>query len=99
VGTHHRVLQPRIRKQCQDPAEVGIHTKGHLTFDAEAAVAGKGLHGLAPAQGGAGQDAFDRVLLEADHQPGGFGLPSQREGPETVGTLPSGCAPGMCMAD
>jgi hypothetical protein len=88
VGTHHCVLQPEILEQCQHPAEVGVHTEGHLRFDAEVAVAGKGLHGLLAADGGAAQDAPDRVILEADHQPGGFGLAGRREGPEAVWTLP-----------
>jgi hypothetical protein len=99
VGAHHRVLQPGIDKQGQDPAEVGIHTECPLGFDVEAAVAGQGLDGLLAAQGGAGQDAFDREVLETDHQPGGFGLPGQREGPEAVGTLPSGFVSGVCVAD
>jgi hypothetical protein len=57
VGTHHRVLQPGILNQRLDPGGVGVHTQCHLTFDAEAAVAGEGLHGLLAAEGGAGQDA------------------------------------------
>ena len=40
-------------------------------LDAQAAIAGKGLHGLVAAEGGAGQDAPDWVVLEADYQPGG----------------------------
>ncbi len=59
VGTHHRVLQPKLFEQGQDPSEVGVHTERHLTFDAQAAIAGKGLHGLVAAEGGTGQDAPD----------------------------------------
>jgi hypothetical protein len=99
VGTHHRVLQPGILKQRQDPGEIGVHTQCHLVFDAEAAVVGEGLHGLVAAEGGTGQDAPDGVVIQADDQPGGFGLAGQREGPSTVGTLPSVFVPGVCVAD
>jgi hypothetical protein len=64
-----------------------------------AAVAGEGLHRLLAAKGGAGQDAPDGVVIEADDQPGGFGLAGRREGPEAVGTLPSMFVAGVCMAD
>jgi hypothetical protein len=88
VGAHHRVLQPGILKQRHDPSEIGVHTKCHFVFDVEAAVAGEGLHRLLAAKGGAGQDAPDGVVIEADDQPGGFGLAGRREAPEAVGTLP-----------
>lgn len=78
---HHRVLQPKVFEQRQDPSELGVHAERHLRFDAQAASAGKRLQGLAAAEGGAGQDPPDGVVLEADHQPGGFGLAGQREGP------------------
>ena len=74
VGTHRRVLQLGILKQRQQLGGVGVHTERRFGFDAEAAVAGKGLHGLVAAEGGAGQDAPDGVIIEADDQPSGFGL-------------------------
>jgi hypothetical protein len=99
VGTHHRVLQPKSFEQRQNPSEVGVHTERHLRFDAQAAVAGKGLHGLVAAEGGAGQDPPDGKVVEADHQPGGFGLPGRRERPWVVETLPSPLVPGECVTD
>jgi hypothetical protein len=53
VGTHHRVLQLRIPKQRQHRGEVDVHTERRFAFAAAAAVAGKGLHGLVAAEGGA----------------------------------------------
>ena len=81
VGTHHRVLQPKLFEQGQDPSEVGVHTERHLRFDGQAAVARKGLHGLVAAEGGTGQDTREGVALEADHQPAGFGLAAFRVHP------------------
>jgi hypothetical protein len=59
----------------------------------------EGPHGLLAAEGGTGQDAPDGVVIEADDQPGGFGLADRRDGPEAVGTLPSMLVASVCVAD
>src|SRR6266487_5586810 len=63
VGTQHRVLHPGILEQCQHHGQVGGHGQRRGGLDGQAAVVGEGLHGLLAADGGAGKDAPDGVVL------------------------------------
>jgi transposase len=75
VGAHHRVLRLEVSKQRQHHREVGIDAQCREALDAQVAVAGQGLHRLLAADGGAGEDALERIVLQADQQSGCLGLP------------------------
>src|SRR5829696_4040666 len=53
------------------------------------------LDRLVAAEGGAAQDALDRVVLEADDQPFGLEEPARRQGPQAVRACPGPLVAGV----
>jgi hypothetical protein len=75
MGADHRVLRLEVPEQPEHHHEVGGHAQCRQGFDAQVAVESERLHGLLAADGWAGEDSPDGVVLKTDQQPGRLGLP------------------------
>jgi len=81
VGTHHRVLQPKLFERGQDPSEVGVHTERSPHVRRTGGNRGQGAARSGGSRGRDWSGCARWVVLEADHQPAGFGLAAFRVHP------------------
>src|SRR5215217_7403939 len=95
VGAQHRVAKLQVPEQCQQLGGGGADPERGNRLDPQQAVPRQGLDRLVAAEGGTGQDALDRVVLEAEDEPLGLELSARGEGPERVRACPGSLVAGV----
>ena len=99
VRAQHRVAKLQVPEQLQELRWVGLDPERGTHLDPQQAVARERLNRLVAAEGGAAQDALDRIVLQADDEPLGLKVPVRGQWPQPVRARPGPLVAGVGVAD